>query len=403
MLSDDQYATVAQVCIVLVAAWVLYAVVAVILSYITSQWWPAIDFRNKRVFVTGGSTGIGLEMAKSFAAKGAKVIISARREDVLRSAVAEINLHANMAATKKGVQVFPAAFVTMDVSDENAVEAGLAAAQKLFDGTATQDEVIKGAESGSVRRRRNSVSTKTPLTPANAAAASSSQPIDLLVCNAGYSYPARFLDIPSAEARRQMDINFFGCINVIRGALPSMLSFHEQNPRSPPSRIVCISSLAAIVPAAGFTIYAPTKAALVAFCHSLDMESSSKGVRAQVVYPPDVATPGLDKENEVKSEECKKICEGSPPFTAAQMGNAIADSLEAGGGFTITLGFDGWLLARLGSMMQPNTFLFGALELLGVATVARAVGCVFSKVHYGIVKGVSRKERRQKLQAKKEQ
>jgi gluconate 5-dehydrogenase len=48
------------------------------------------SLEGKLVLVTGGGTGLGLAMAKTFAKVGARVIISGRREDVLKSACQEI-------------------------------------------------------------------------------------------------------------------------------------------------------------------------------------------------------------------------------------------------------------------------------------------------------------------------
>ncbi|MFZ0498842.1 MAG: SDR family NAD(P)-dependent oxidoreductase [Steroidobacteraceae bacterium] len=46
-----------------------------------------MNIEGKRVLITGGSSGIGLALAKAFLAKGAKVVISGRRPDVLARAV----------------------------------------------------------------------------------------------------------------------------------------------------------------------------------------------------------------------------------------------------------------------------------------------------------------------------
>ncbi len=45
--------------------------------------------QNKTAVVTGGGTGIGLAIAKRFAAEGARVFITGRRKEVLDAAVAE--------------------------------------------------------------------------------------------------------------------------------------------------------------------------------------------------------------------------------------------------------------------------------------------------------------------------
>jgi uncharacterized oxidoreductase len=49
-----------------------------------------VNLEGKRVLVTGGSSGIGLAVARELLSKGAKVTISGRRPDVLANAVREL-------------------------------------------------------------------------------------------------------------------------------------------------------------------------------------------------------------------------------------------------------------------------------------------------------------------------
>ena len=50
----------------------------------------SFDFTDKSVIISGGGTGIGFEIAKSFVSCGAKVTIAGRRKDVLEEALLQI-------------------------------------------------------------------------------------------------------------------------------------------------------------------------------------------------------------------------------------------------------------------------------------------------------------------------
>ena len=59
-----------------------------------------MNIKNKRILITGGSSGIGLALAHSLLAKGAKIVVTGRRPDVLTSAVRELQ---NVSASAWGV------------------------------------------------------------------------------------------------------------------------------------------------------------------------------------------------------------------------------------------------------------------------------------------------------------
>jgi 2-deoxy-D-gluconate 3-dehydrogenase len=83
------------------------------------------SLEGKVAFVTGGNGGIGLGMAKGFIEQGASVVLAARTESKLESAVAEI------AATGAGDQVLA---VQCDVTSRDSIQAALDATVEKFGG-----------------------------------------------------------------------------------------------------------------------------------------------------------------------------------------------------------------------------------------------------------------------------
>lgn len=119
------------------------------------------DFKNKVVVITGGSMGIGKAMADKFGSLGAKVIISARREQRLIEAVKDLK--------KQGIQ---ASYKTCDVS-------------KL--------EEIKALERFVIERYGH---------------------IDVVVNNAGITGQAGpVVDMPIEAFQQVINVNVFGVVN----------------------------------------------------------------------------------------------------------------------------------------------------------------------------------------------
>jgi 3-dehydrosphinganine reductase len=309
----------------LVAAWAVQRV-------------PRWEWSSSTVLLTGGSAGIGLATAEALARKQVPfLVLAARREALLQQAVRQVEKVAAECGSRTRVS-----YVVMDVSDEPSVSAGLAKATAQCDGRS----------------------------------------INLLICNAGFAYPARFVDSTMQHAREMMEVNYFGCLAVLWKVLPDMLTAKR-------GRVVLTSSMAARAPIAGYSLYSATKAGLRAFAHSLDMENSCLGVRVQVVSPPDVETPGFEHENEVKSPECAAISAfgGAKPFSPEAMAEAIMHGIEDYT-FDITLGSDGVLLSYGSAGMEPATSVSALLVQSVVGGLLRLGLAVFSKLHYGIVKHI---------------
>lgn len=307
-------------------------------SLFATQRVPTWDFPSSTALVTGGSSGIGLEIAKLLVKKNTKyVVIAARREEVLMTALVQLQEVKNGCQSTSEVY-----YVVMDVCSEPSVKTAVAEAQRLCGGST----------------------------------------ISLLLCSAGFAKPRRFLESSMSDAEEMMQTNYFGCLRLMWEVMPSMV---EQGR----GRIVLTSSLAALAPIAGYTLYAATKAGLRAFAHSVDMENSCLGVRVQVISPPDVATPGFETENKVKSPECMAISSfgGAKPFSAEAMAKKVVQGIQ-NYCFDITLGLDAIVLQQASAGMEPPTSTCGLLRETFCSGPSRLILAVYAKLHYRIVQRV---------------
>jgi 3-dehydrosphinganine reductase len=98
-----------------------------------------------------------------------------------------------------------------------------------------------------------------------------------------------------------VQVNYFGCYHTARALLPGMLARRA-------GHLCFVSSMIYVNPMAGFSSYAPSKAAVRALADCLRSETQGTGVSISVAYPPDTQTPGFDKENETKPGATQAIC-----------------------------------------------------------------------------------------------
>ena len=106
--------------------------------------------------------------------------------------------------------------------------------------------------------------------------------IDLVICCAGFgiSGAVEFTDIE--DAKRQIDVNFFGVVNVVTKTLPHL--------RQSRGRIVCVSSVAGVLAIPFQAYYSASKAAINAFIMAVSNEVRDFGVSVCAVMPGDVST-----------------------------------------------------------------------------------------------------------------
>ena len=244
-------------------------------------------FRGKKVFITGGSSGIGEAAAQLLASWGADVWIGARGEGKLQAALERVKACAQSAEQRLG-------YVALDVSDKGSVSA---AAEAVLEG-------LGG--------------------------------LDILINNAGIAHPATVLETPDEVFESMMQVNYFGTVNVTRAFLPH---FYAQKR----GHVCNVGSMLGFMGIYGYTAYASSKYAITGFSDCLRQEFIDHGIGITVVFPPDTDTPQLAMENEIKPPETKAIAGEVKMMSAESVAQAMLKGIAKGtyhvvpglmGGFT---------------------------------------------------------------------
>jgi short-subunit dehydrogenase len=186
---------------------------------------------NKRIFITGASSGIGEALARRLAAPEVTLGLLARRKDVLERLAEELR---GEGAT---VHVYVA-----DVADTAAVKAA---------------------------------------TTSFLAAAGG---VDLVIANAGVGIRSALLEGEVSEPARLMQVNVIGVINTVVPFLPAMVAQKA-------GVVAAISSAAGFRALPGRTTYSASKAAVNAFMDGLRLELQPSGVHAMAICPGFIKTP----------------------------------------------------------------------------------------------------------------
>jgi short-subunit dehydrogenase len=246
-------------------------------------------FDGKHVYITGGSSGIGLAVAEQMAAAGAHVLIFARDEARLRQAVEKIQ-----AARRHERQNI--AWHRLDVTDVSAV------------------------------------------LPAFSKSIADFGPPDILINSAGQARPNYFEKINAEQFEATMKLNLYGTRHAIAAALPQM---------KPGGHIVNVSSVAGLIGVFGYTDYSASKFAVIGFSEALRAELKPKGITVSVLCPPDTDTPGLEAENITKPAETRAISANARTIPAETVARALLEGM-AKKRFLIIPGFD----ARLSVLVK---------------------------------------------------
>jgi 3-dehydrosphinganine reductase len=250
------------------------------------------DYAGKIVYITGGSSGIGLAAARLLAQKGASVAIFARRQQVLEDASKEIS-----ASCANDDQRFY--YAVMDVSQHEEVNSVL--------GKAVGDFGIP----------------------------------DVLINCAGRALPCCCEDITYEQFDRTIKVDLYGTWNTCSVLVPLM--------KKKGGYIVNVSSIVGFVGVFGYTDYAAAKFGVMGFSEALRSELKPCGVTVSVLCPPDTDTPGFAEENKTKPPETRAVSAAANIMKPEQVASALLKGMESGQ-FVIIPNADGkftWIMKRL--------------------------------------------------------
>ncbi|PXX64342.1 short-subunit dehydrogenase [Nocardia tenerifensis] len=191
----------------------------------------------RSALVTGGSRGIGAEVARRLAEEGYRLTIAARNADSLAETAARL-------ADETGAEVNP---VVARMNDLDQVRALVQAHADRFGD------------------------------------------LHALVLSAGTGTAGTVADMPEKTYERMLDVNFRGPIALIQAALPLLRKSAEDDPRRG-AKIVALASITGVAGEAGLAAYGATKAALISLCEAISLEESAVGVSATAISPGYVDT-----------------------------------------------------------------------------------------------------------------
>lgn len=186
------------------------------------------DLTGKTAIVTGGSRGIGKEMAEALAEAGASIMLCARRAEWLEDTVNEF-----------AARGFNVAGKVCDVSNAEEVQAVV-------------DSTVKRFHS-----------------------------VDILINNAGISWGAMPEEMPLEQWQKVLNVNLTGCFLMAQAAGREML---KQNSGS----IINIASIAGLTSSANGPFYAgyvASKAGLIGLTRELAASWGRKGIRVNAIAP----------------------------------------------------------------------------------------------------------------------
>ncbi len=223
-------------------------------------------FMGKNIYITGGSSGIGLEIARRLFMAGANVLLFARTASKLEEARRDVE-------TRRPDGGRRIAAMQLDVSDDPAVRRVMDRAVREFG------------------------------------------PPDILITSAGVGSADYFENITYEAFDSVIQINLYGTRNVIAALLEPL--------KDRRGHVAIISSVAGYLGMFGYTAYGTSKFALVGFAECIRGELKRQGVRLTLACPPETDTPFLAEESKTIPPQSRELKDLAGRLSPEVVANAI--------------------------------------------------------------------------------
>ena len=189
-----------------------------------------MNYQGKTIWITGASSGIGEAFARAFFSEGVNLILSSRREDVLK------DVKESLGEDTSNVKI-----ITLDLTDSESFP------EKTKEALAAFGQ------------------------------------IDVLINNGGVSQRATVMDSEMSTLRRLMEINYFGSAGLTKEVLPHMVERKS-------GHIIVTSSVAGKIGTKFRSGYAASKHAVQGFFNSLRQEMYEHNVAVTLLCPGFIKT-----------------------------------------------------------------------------------------------------------------
>lgn len=226
------------------------------------------NFTGKTIVIIGASSGMGAAAARHLAAKGAVVVLGARRTDRIEALVAEIT-----AAGGKAIAV------ATDVTKRDDLQRLVAAAVETYGR------------------------------------------IDVLINNAGVMPLSPLERVKVDEWDRMIDVNLKGVLYGVAAALPPMIAQKS-------GHIINVSSVAGHKLFGGSAVYSATKFAVRALSEGLRQEMAPHNIRTTIISPGAVKTELLDHISETDVQKANQDYVGPIGVPAETLARLVAFAIN---------------------------------------------------------------------------